>query len=57
MEKDNIPREKFTNFEIARILGARALQIAMDAPYLTNITKKTLEKTGDLAEAILELSS
>ena len=44
MEKENIPREKLTNYEIARILGARALQIAMDAPYLTNITKKTLEK-------------
>ena len=44
MEKENIPREKLTNYEIARILGARALQIAMDAPYLTDITKETLEK-------------
>ena len=36
-------KEKFTNYEIARILGARALQIAMDAPYLIKIPKEKLE--------------
>ena len=35
--------EKFTRYEIARILGARALQIAMDAPLLYKIEKEKLE--------------
>ena len=37
-------KPKFTNYETARILGARALQIAMDAPYLTKISKEKLEE-------------
>ena len=32
----------FTKFEIARILGARALQISMDAPLLMNISDEEL---------------
>lgn len=32
----------FTRFEIARILGARALQISMDAPLLMNISEEEL---------------
>ena len=36
-------KEKFTKYEIARILGARALQIAMDAPLLLKIEKEKLE--------------
>lgn len=32
----------FTRFEIARILGARALQISMDAPLLMNISDEDL---------------
>lgn len=39
-------KEEFTNYEKTRILGARALQIAMDAPYLTDIPKETLEKVN-----------
>lgn len=35
--------EQFTKYEIARILGARALQIAMDAPLLLKIDEKDLE--------------
>jgi len=35
---------QFTKYEIARILGARALQIAMDAPLLLKIDKKELEE-------------
>ncbi len=35
--------KKFTKYEIARILGARALQIAMDAPLLVKISKEELE--------------
>ena len=35
--------EKFTKYEIARILGARALQVAMNAPILLKISKDELE--------------
>jgi DNA-directed RNA polymerase subunit K len=35
--------EKFTKYEIARILGARALQLAMDAPVLLKIDAQTLD--------------
>lgn len=36
--------EKYTKYEIARIIGARALQIAMNAPLLLKIEKSMLEK-------------
>ena len=36
--------QEFTRFEAARILGARALQIAMDAPLLVKIEKEKLEQ-------------
>jgi len=36
--------DQFTRYEVARILGARALQIAMDAPLLLKIDEKTLEE-------------
>ena len=35
--------EQFTKYEIARILGARALQIAMDAPLLLKISDEDLK--------------
>ena len=31
---------KFTKYEVARILGARSLQLAMDAPVLLKLSKK-----------------
>ena len=34
----------FTRYEIARILGARALQIAMDAPLLLKISEQELKE-------------
>jgi len=37
-------KEIFTKYETARILGARALQIAMNAPLLIKIEKEDLEK-------------
>ena len=37
-------QEQFTKYEKARILGARALQIAMNAPLLIKIEKDDLEK-------------
>lgn len=39
-----MPEQEFTKYEIARILGARALQVAMDAPILLKLDKKELEK-------------
>ena len=35
--------EKFTKYEIARILGARSLQLAMDAPILLKLTDQEKE--------------
>jgi len=36
--------KKFTRYEIARIIGARALQIAMDAPVLLKISEEELKE-------------
>jgi DNA-directed RNA polymerase subunit K len=35
---------KFTKYEVARILGARSLQLAMDAPVLLKMTKEEEEE-------------
>lgn len=37
-------KQQFTKYETARILGARALQIAMDAPLLVKIDSDELDK-------------
>jgi DNA-directed RNA polymerase subunit K len=34
---------EFTKFEASRMVGSRALQIAMGAPFLVKLTKKDLE--------------
>ena len=49
--------KKLTKYEKARILGSRALQISMGAPYLVKLTKKQLEelKYNPLEIAKLEL--
>jgi len=39
-----VEEQKYTKFEIARILGARALQLSMNAPILIKISKEELEK-------------
>ena len=50
--------EQFTKYEIARILGARSLQLAMDAPILLKLTKEEEEElnydTLKIAEKELE---
>jgi DNA-directed RNA polymerase subunit K len=50
--------KQFTKYEIARILGARSLQLAMDAPVLLKLTKEDEEKlnydTLKIAEKELE---
>lgn len=44
---------KYTKFEIARLLGARALQIKMGAPILIRIPK-AVEKPLDIAKLELK---
>lgn len=48
-------KETFTKYETARILGARALQIAMDAPLLVKIDKEELERIKFDAIKIAEI--
>lgn len=36
--------DSFTKYEKARIIGSRALQISMGAPFLVKLTKKQLEE-------------
>lgn len=36
--------KEFTRYEIARIIGARALQIAMDAPLILKVDEKKLKE-------------
>ena len=36
--------EKYTKYEIARMIGSRALQISMGAPFLIKLTKEQLEE-------------
>ncbi len=38
--------EKHTKYEIARMIGSRALQISMGAPFLVKMTEKDLEAIG-----------
>jgi DNA-directed RNA polymerase subunit K len=47
--------EEFSKYEKARILGARALQIAMNAPLLIKIEKEDLEKVRYDALKIAEI--
>src|SRR3989338_10813397 len=45
--------EKFTRYEIARILGARSLQLAMDAPVLLKMSK---EEEIELSYDVLKIA-
>jgi len=46
---------KFTKYEVARIIGARALQLAMDAPLLIKISEEDLKKINYDVLRIAEL--
>jgi len=48
----------YNKYERARIVGARALQISMGAPFLVKISNKDLEKMrfDPVSIALLELS-
>jgi DNA-directed RNA polymerase subunit K/omega len=37
---------RHTKYEIARMIGSRALQISMGAPFLVTLNEKDLEKIG-----------
>ena len=37
------PKDKLTRFEVARILGARALQISLGAPILVDVKKEKFD--------------
>ena len=51
--------DKYTKYEVARILGARSLQLAMDAPVLLKMTKAEEEELNfdSLRTAEKELTS
>ncbi len=38
--------KKYTKYEIARMIGSRALQISMGAPFLVKLSEKDLEGIG-----------
>jgi len=44
MDKATEKSRRYTKYEEARIIGARALQISMNAPILLKISKEELEK-------------
>lgn len=48
-------KEYFTRYEIARIIGARALQIAMDAPLLLKVPEDKLKEIKYDALEIAEM--
>lgn len=48
-------KEEFTKYEIARIIGTRALQIAMDAPILLKLSKEEFENIKYEALRIAEM--
>jgi DNA-directed RNA polymerase subunit K/omega len=37
---------RYTKYEIARLIGSRALQISMGAPFLIKLSEAELEKVG-----------
>lgn len=44
MVRVNLPEGHITKYEKARLLGARALQISMGAPFLMKFSKKDLDQ-------------
>jgi len=51
-------KDKYTKYELARLLGSRALQLSMGAPCVIKLSKKDLEKlnynTLDIARKEIE---
>ncbi len=44
MQSLELPKDEFTKYEKARIIGSRALQISMGAPFLVKLTEKQLKE-------------
>ncbi len=44
MPRINLSKEYVTKYEKARLIGARALQISMGAPFLIKLSKKQLQE-------------
>jgi DNA-directed RNA polymerase subunit K len=43
-KEQDIPQSEFTKYEKARIIGSRALQISMGAPFLVKLSDDELKK-------------
>lgn len=41
-----VQTENYSKYEMAKLIGARALQISMGAPFMLNLTDKDLQKIG-----------
>jgi len=52
------PRDRFTRFEVARLLGARTLQISLGAPVLvkTDLTEPSEIAKQEFRECILPIT-
>jgi len=55
MAKSYSATGKFTRYEVARIIGARALQIAMDAPLLLKVSDEKLKSVNYDALTLAEM--
>ncbi len=44
MQQRELDKDKFTKYEKARVIGSRALQISMGAPFLVKLTDKQLKE-------------
>jgi len=55
---DNNNIEKFTKYEKARMIGSRALQLSMGAPFLLKLSQEELEKIrfNPIEVALLEFN-
>jgi len=53
MKKDSGEKIEYTKYEKARIIGSRALQIAMGAPYLVKLSEEDLKR---IAYAPIEIA-
>jgi len=46
VEIEPLGEEEFTKYERARLIGSRALQISMGAPFMVKLSPKELEEIG-----------
>jgi DNA-directed RNA polymerase subunit K len=48
------PKDRLTRFEVARVIGARALQIALGAPILVKVEQEGFDPTAIAEEELKE---